>query len=538
MIDRQEIDWQKNVRKICYSRTFDRDIADALWQDHSQDRIEQLNALVCPRTPGGSSAPPDSKEYALYAEALRWLTPLPAALPSTSRLKSDLVATLQTEFGISQPHVTQVADRLIIKILLHIMESKLSHLRSILPQFEAYDITKAAEVQDRLQGYMPWLASPLGPLQKRVWGFQVTGEDQKKHTLTAHCIAGDPHNYVLGLGQEFALALAGKKRCVVGFSATAKFHGSTIADIQAPLSLYQRDDDQKVNIYEVVVHDKDSPVRISGVADPSKRLREARKMAAGMWDQFLKMHIESLHKNKPERSKVLLITGSYREAFTVGTTLQQMIDQSSSKRYGVYTVARDREGSDSRMIKPFQIESFPDYPDGDILVAPLEVIARGYNIIQAGSTESALASIFILVRPVPPIGDTKATSAYVSYRNQLLLPTRDVCANLKTAHSHALSSLRNIQSHCTLFSRLPKGQRFHIYCNILVKIIQLAGRARRGGTSVDLYLVDSAFAHERVGWKQLTAQALDSWRKQGKTDQMNLLYGGLIKSLQSYAASS
>lgn len=537
MIDRHEIDWQTNVRKICYSRTFDRDIANALWQDNSQSSIDQLKKLVCPRHPGSSPAQPDSKEYALYTNALQWLSPPPDDLSTPSQRKSDLVATLQTRFGITSPNETQVAERLIIKILLHTMEAKLSFLRNIIARLDTYGITRAADIRDRLQGFMPWLASPLGPLQQRVWGFQVTGDDQEKHTLTARCIAGDPHGYVRGLGDESALALAGLKRCVMGFSATAKFSGSTIADIQAPVTLYQRDDDQKIQIHEVVVHDGDSPIRISGIATPEKRKLEIRKMATGIWDQFLEGHITSLHKHTPERSKILLITGSYDEADIVGSALQGIIDQTSRRRYGVYTVAKETKDQNSRVIKPFQIESFPDYPDGDILVAPLEVIARGYNIIQTGKHTSALASIFILVRPVPPIGDTKATSAYVSYCNQLLTPTPDVSANIKAAHSHAQANLWNIQNHCTVFSRLPKELRFHIYCNILVKIIQLAGRARRGGTSVDLYLVDCAFAHDRVGWKQLTVQALATWEKQGKIPQMNQLYGGLIKALQAYAAS-
>ena len=538
MIDRQEIDWQKNVRKICYSRTFDRDIADALWQDHTRESIDRLNQLVCPRTPGTTPALPGSREHALYSNALQWLSPPPADLSTPSQRKSDLVTTLQEEFAITPSRETQlVADRLIIKILLHTMESKLSFLRSSIARLDTYGLTKAADIRDRLQGFMPWLASPLGPLQKRVWGFQASGSDREKHTLTAHCIAGDPHGYVLGLGDESALALTGLKRCVMGFSATAKFHGSTVADIQASAALYQRDDDQKIRIHQVLVHDGDTPIRISGIAAPAKRDREIQKMATGIWDQFLEQHITSLRKHMPERSKILLITGSYKEAAIVGQALQGIIDQTSRRAYGVYTVAREPKNRNSREIKPFQIESFPHYPDGDILVAPLEVISRGYNIIQPGSHTSALASIFILVRPVPPIADTIATSAYVSYCNQLLTPTQDVSANIKTAHSHALANLWNIQNHCTVFSRVPKELRFHIYCNILVKIIQLAGRARRGGTSVDLYLVDAAFSDERVGWKQLTALALDTWNKEGKTPQMNQLYGGLIKALQTFASS-
>ncbi len=49
------------------------------------------------------------------------------------------------------------------------------------------------------------------------------------------------------------------------------------------------------------------------------------------------------------------------------------------------------------------------------------------------------------------------------------------------------------------FSRLPRYLKAEAVAGMLVDLIQLAGRARRGGTPVELYLVDNAFHDSTLG---------------------------------------
>ncbi|MBT2469843.1 hypothetical protein J7E97_18650 [Streptomyces sp. ISL-66] len=49
------------------------------------------------------------------------------------------------------------------------------------------------------------------------------------------------------------------------------------------------------------------------------------------------------------------------------------------------------------------------------------------------------------------------------------------------------------------FSRMPRFLKAEVLAGILVELIQLAGRARRGGTPVELYLVDHAFFNLSLG---------------------------------------
>ena len=77
--------------------------------------------------------------------------------------------------------------------------------------------------------------------------------------------------------------------------------------------------------------------------------------------------------------------------------------------------------------------------------------------------------------------------------------------------------------------------RRELICDVLVDLAQLAGRARRGGTPVDLFFVDGAFADDVVPWKGLVRDVLDWWRVGGWLAEMMDLHGAFVAGLAAYA---
>ncbi|WP_331754135.1 hypothetical protein [Streptomyces sp. NBC_00826] len=79
------------------------------------------------------------------------------------------------------------------------------------------------------------------------------------------------------------------------------------------------------------------------------------------------------------------------------------------------------------------------------------------------------------------------------------------------------------------FSRMPKLLKAEVLAGILVELIQLAGRARRGGTPVELYLVDHAFFNQDLGCD--FPRLLRFYYDQLDTDEQDLLkrtYGSTL----------
>jgi hypothetical protein len=82
---------------------------------------------------------------------------------------------------------------------------------------------------------------------------------------------------------------------------------------------------------------------------------------------------------------------------------------------------------------------------------------------------------------------------------------------------------------------MPADLRHHAFCDVLVELEQLAGRARRGGTSVRIYLVDAAFVDGAVGWPQLVRDAMARWKSEGSLVEMFRLHGPLMRALARFA---
>jgi hypothetical protein len=172
----------------------------------------------------------------------------------------------------------------------------------------------------------------------------------------------------------------------------------------------------------------------------------------------------------------------------------------------------------------------------DVLVAPLATVARGHNILQPGTTSSALGAIYLLVRPVPPLGEAKRVLTHVSY--QMLgwkPPSGSVGLRLKRERKRAEAFRRRYQSEIGPFSHLDEDLRRSVVADTLVLIEQLAGRSRRG-TDAEVYLVDGAFEEGTARWSVVIGNLLDYWDQEGKTSTVSRLHGPFLEALEDYVS--
>ncbi len=419
----------------------------------------------------------------------------------------------------------RIADSLVLRVVLTRLERVLRDLRYELTTLEQHELEAAGRVRDALLGYVPWTPSPLGPLSHVVMGFAFRRHGGGPGELYAQVLRGDPHGLISGLGDVTALALAGRQRVVLGFSATASFAGSPKSHVLCPVWLLQPDGIDGLTVHGVTVPDADrggKAVRVSGEASLPKRLERLERLSFLMWDNFLQDHMNSLasgHSTR-ERARVLLVTGSYRESRSVAEALSRAMggseDANRRIRYLVRGSELRRDRPDIRAIPSREIESF-GASEADVLIAPLGVVARGHNIVVPGSSgRSALASVFVLVRPVPPTDDVARALAHVSYEaNRTNHPGLTVTAAMDAERRHAEQCLRQFRRGAGPFGNMPAELRNAVLCDVLVDLAQLAGRCRRGGTDVRLFLVDGAFHDDHVGWRRLIYEAFERWKSAG-----------------------
>lgn len=434
-----------------------------------------------------------------------------------------------------------VASGLVLRVLLGRLELAIGRLRPQLASMEEFGMETAAAIRDGLLGYVPWRPAPAGALGRRVVGFTFKHHGDDPGALHAQVMSGDPHTFVAGLGDEVAMAFSTRRCAVVGFSATARFSGSPTYDVLAPVLLYQPDEKTGVTVDEAVVTDVDDrgkPLSISGISGAPERHGRAERLGFLLWETYLRDHLARLAADAQTRTRarVLLVTGSYAEARVVGRAVTRAIGATGESR--VRIINRERTGDmDSQVLLPREIESFGSL-SADILVAPLKVVCRGHNILQpGGSSASAIASIFVLVRPVPPTDTPARALAHVSY-DAARTPTSssrpgDAVAAMRRRAEH---QLRHIQQNAGPFGQLPADLRHHVLCDVLVDLAQLAGRARRGGTDVRVYLVDGAFQGDQVGWRRLVAEAFERWTQDGVVKDMSVMHGAYLSALKAYAA--
>jgi hypothetical protein len=244
-------------------------------------------------------------------------------------------------------------------------------------------------------------------------------------------------------------------------------------------------------------------VRVSGT-EGTRRDDALRRLAELLWRLRLRAELERLTQEDPDRSRVMLVTTSYQGARAV---VEGLVKAGADPRSLCLAVrphaAPDIGDTDQdetprtswRELAADRLEEFPDDLGARVLVAPLARVQRGVNIIGAGD-KSALGSIWLLVRPVPVIDEPAELVAHVNAHplaadanDRLLqdLPAQrpaDVLEARKQAAGYYFEQIVTSQPY---FRTMPKSVQLSITAETMNGVVQLVGRARRGGTPATIW---------------------------------------------------
>jgi hypothetical protein len=436
-------------------------------------------------------------------------------------------------------------EALVLRAWLEALRSCLYQLVYETATLREADLESARELADRLGVYLAASPIPYGALGYLLFGFRATGLDDPDRAaeLTVQAIGGDPHTYTAQLGSIVALALCGYERVVVGLSATAFFPGAAREHVLAPLAWWMTDADaDSVSARPGQVHGAGmEPIAISGVEEHRKTDLTVQ-LGAGLWSQYLDAHLAKLRADRRlnHRARVLLVPNSYRQCTLLGRGIAQARGEADRICVAVPAEPWARRDLPERPtgcqeLIPDEFEAFPE-TDADILIAPLARVARGLNIVVG--RESAVASVWMCVRPVSLISEPAELFASLNaYGHATATAADDPVAVLEATRQRARRRLRELLRMPPHFSRLTGDIQDEIVAGILVDLIQLAGRARRGGTRMQLYLVDQAFHDTR--WNSdlpaIIRRMHHRWDQTTRA-QMAAIYGSTLTSLFDFAS--
>lgn len=235
--------------------------------------------------------------------------------------------------------------------------------------------------------------------------------------------------------------------------------------------------------------------------------------------------------NKHER-KILIVVNSYEDCKLVGEIL--LFNHMN------YRIICNDEVQNS--LPREALENFEEESDqADICVVPLNIIARGYNILNE-SGNSYFETMYFLVRPYMVPGDFSSYIQILHYSmNQII---EDIMMHYKQ-YNEKITILRkrcfsefNSILNMSYWKSLTDNQREMMTWFMLVPIKQAIGRMQRNGNSCTVYFCDNAFCDAYGTNEEMTAhnstlysfyEVLDKYKGNHVIDS---LYSGFYNGLK------
>jgi hypothetical protein len=454
------------------------------------------------------------------------------------------------EDSIKDPYRrAQAINLLVTRTAMIELDEALAELQKKAHDYRSSGLRSAQKIAENLQATAISAALPVGMLDHAITGYRVTGLDdrEKNAALAAQTIAGDPHTFTAGLGGIVSLILAGTERPVMGLSATAYFPQAVREHLHAPVRWWMTD--AQARSIRARKHRIDygeghplfgEPIKVSGT-HPSRKKDALIELAGNLYDQHIHRELERAAARDPDRAHVLVVANSYEQC----AWLARGIARAGRYDGGLCLAIRaedlhsaDPELPRENIAKRLTAEEFEDFPKyGKILVVPLSLIARGLNIVKG--TRSAVRSVYLCVRPLALLSEPAEMYGSINAAGLRALPAGgapDPSRALGGALEAAWDRLSLLLRSAPQFTAMHKPLQEEVVAGMIVDLIQLAGRARRGGTEAVLHMVDYAF-HEDT-WSADLETVLRRIHSQWTPEvrqRMNDLYGEALRAFLSYA---
>ncbi|WP_433513815.1 hypothetical protein ACQP2T_61425 [Nonomuraea sp. CA-143628] len=497
---------------------------DSLFPDYEPDR--NVRAIDSPAEP-----------LAPAKEILQTLLSHPneESLNEARLQLDDLLSTVVSEKKKRAGHVTQM----ILKAWFAALQHHVRELQGEASRLRAVDLPSAREFVDGLAAFALKGPFPYGPLGYALVGFRFAGltDPEGSTELSLQTITGDPHAYTAQLGSIVGLTLCGHERIVLGLSATAFFPGAVREHIHSPLAWWMTDAaEDAITVRDGRVMRGSDYIQISGLPKQAKR-GELVEMGERLYETHLVPLLEEMRRDDFDRARVALAVNSYEQCLDLARGITRAVGYRDGLCVAVPSEPKRREA----LLGQFQLrrgvhtltaDEFEDFPaHGNILIAPMARITRGLNIVIG--IRSALSAIFLCVRPLALMSDPAEMFASVNAAGHKgIKPSACPADTLAAARNRSRERLYQVLRAAPHFRNQDDDLQQEVVAGVIVDLIQLAGRARRGGTDMRLFLVDHAI-HDK-SWRSDMASIIGrmyaAWPDQTRAD-MRSVYGSALTSL-------
>jgi hypothetical protein len=287
---------------------------------------------------------------------------------------------------------------------------------------------------------------------------------------------------------------------------------------QAELEAIGRSVFELVNLRD----DQGHQVRISGLPEADRRralcgvaarLGSRREDLNMIEEKWRRMGLDWGETHLQGRRRTLLVTNSYADAAIVADMLLETLEAHGFADWRVFGLTRDQAddagaADDQRLrrARPLPrslIERFGEEPEKSILVAPMQVVARGHNILNSDN-RAAIASIYFLHRPHPRPDDL---AAVIGRLNRYGVERFDRGMREDPDHpgerlSQRARRMRYAATNIVRYSLYARGgysglsteYKAQFAWDMLTPLWQTIGRGIRNGCPVHIGFVDRQFA--------------------------------------------
>ncbi|MEU1287694.1 hypothetical protein [Kitasatospora sp. NPDC005856] len=512
-------------------------------------RAAFLDALMPERwhegEPSDEPVPPDGATD--WSSVQRALTALVAPRGDTyfAEVQSDLHELLAKTVEDGQQRAALV-NLLISRTVLSDLEASLKELRYQAQSMRHLDLASVRKILDAVESSAVSGLYPTAMIGTSINGFQLKGMDKRETNaeLMTRIIGGDPHTFVSELGGLTALLSAGVERPVLGLSATAYFPQAVSEHVHAPVRWWIPDVRPKsiTVLADPVYRDgKEGPeaIRIGGIYAEHKPA-VLRELGQVMYEQRIQRRLAKLKKTKENQARAILATNSYEQAAHLASGVAMA--EGLTHRVCVLVRSHDKPEEYEKNVPAHvtritreQLEQFPDL--GEVLVAPLPLIYRGLNIVVG--VRSAVHDVYLCTRPYLSIEATSWLHASVNAAGMNALPPGGSDRPLEAIHAAqgaAWARLMMILRSPANFSNITTDLQEELVATMIVQLIQLAGRGRRGETDMRLFIVDESMndATFSAGMAAIIRRIERAWTPDQRT-VMEELYGEALKAFLAYA---
>lgn len=245
------------------------------------------------------------------------------------------------------------------------------------------------------------------------------------------------------------------------------------------------------------------------IADHMVRARGGQSLIENHWARSEELWGSELQEN---RRRALFVVNSYRDSAVIANALSRAIRNNyGSASWKIFCLQKDPDDQEEILngigdgVQPLArslIERFGDEPEYSILVAPIQIVSRGYNILNS-TRKAAISSIYFIHRPHPHPDDL---SSVVGRLNRFALERFEYGVEPRHGETFADRARRMRYAAAGIlrsglggpqnYRSLSAEHKAQFAWDLLAQLWQGVGRGIRGGCPVFVGFIDSAFAPE------------------------------------------